>query len=128
MDTEVAYEHFAGKSLEQSVRLFEVNAIVHQEDVMFMPRACFSFYVKAYVAYLLSEASKGDSDAANCFFGLVDFRSAEIRLDSSTRSMIVHALRYLAERQDWFGAEVSIYGNFEERAQTAEEHLNLGGP
>ena len=54
LDIPHAYQHFAGKSHEQAVELFQENAIYYQEDVMFMPRKCFPFYLRAYMEYLLS--------------------------------------------------------------------------
>lgn len=43
LDVPHAYQHFVGKSHEQAVALFQENALLNQEDVMFMPRACFMF-------------------------------------------------------------------------------------
>jgi hypothetical protein len=123
MDVSYAYKHFAGKSFEEAVDLFKDNALTYQEDVMFMPRACFPFYVRAYVAYLHSDASKDDADGASCFFGLAEFRTEEIRSDGSLVSEIVNTLRHLATRQEWYDADVDIYGSFAERAQRTEKKL-----
>lgn len=119
LDVACAYEHFAGKSLDEAVRLFKDNALYYQEDVMFMPRACFPFYAKAYIDYLLSDDSQGDSDGASCFFALVEVRSGEIRSDRSLAAMVAQALHHLATRQQWYDADMPLYGDFAERSQKA---------
>jgi hypothetical protein len=123
IDTPHAYEHFAGKSLTEAVGLFKNNAIYYQEDVMWMPSACFPFYAGAYIQYLLSDDSKGDSDGANCLFGLVEFRSPEIRANTPLTAMVAEALRHVATRQTWYDADESIYGDFAERSRTALTHI-----
>lgn len=65
IDVEDAYRCFFGKSMIEAIELFEENALARQEDVMFMPGPAFRFYVRAYCAYLLSEAARGDSDGAS---------------------------------------------------------------
>ncbi len=121
LDIPYAYRNFAGKSYEQAVALFQENALCYQEDVMFMPRACFPFYARAYIDYLLSADSQGDADGANCFFSLVESRAADIRLDASLLSAVEQLLRHLATRQDWYDADASIYESF---AELAEKSLN----
>ena len=70
IDTPYAYNHFQGKSREDAVEFFVENAIYYQEDIMFMPEACFRYYIHSYMDYLFSGRSAGDSDAANCFSAL----------------------------------------------------------
>lgn len=125
LDIPYAYKHFAGKSFEEAVKLFEENAIYYQEDIMFMPQACFPFYARAYMAYLRSDASKGDSDGANCFFGLAEFRAEQIKSDPSLLSDFAHCLDHLAKRQDYYEADVDIYGSFADRAARAKRNLTI---
>ncbi len=113
LDAEAAYKDLAGKSLDDAVQLFRENSLYYQEDIMFMPFACFSFYTNAYITYLRSEQAKGDSDGASCFLGLIDVRSTDIaNTDSSFIHLIINTLRHLAEKQDWYDADESIYGSF----------------
>jgi hypothetical protein len=120
LDIPYAYEHFAGKSRSEAVSLFKDNALYYQEDVMFMPTACFPFYAIAYSDYLLSEDSKGDCDGASCFFGLAEVRAAEIRSEG--------VLRHLAARQVWYDADPTIYGDFAKRAEKALSLIQQDGP
>jgi hypothetical protein len=123
LDTHCAYRNFAGKSHAQAVELFKENAICYQEDVMFMPRACFPFYARAYIDYLLSADSQGDSDGASCFFGLVESRAADIRPDASLLSAVEELLRHLATRQEWYDADIEIYRSFAQRAEKCLQKL-----
>jgi hypothetical protein len=123
LDISCAHKHFAGKTFEEAIELFKENSLRYEEDVMFMPRACFFFYAKAYMCYLMSDASKGDSDGASCFFGLVEVRSKEVSSNESFAASIVGCLGHLAIRQEWYEAETWIYGCFAMRAQQALEKL-----
>ena len=41
-----------------------------------MPSRVFGYYLKAYIAYLMSDAAKDDSpDGASCFLSLIDYKS-----------------------------------------------------
>jgi hypothetical protein len=123
LDIPYAYEHFAGKSQLDAVELFKQNAICYQEDLMHMPRACFPYYASAYITYLMSDISEGDSDGASCFFGLVECRAKEIRANDILADSVVACLERLADGQDFFGADPAIYGSFSERAEKARREL-----
>lgn len=124
LDVPYAYEHFFGKSIDEAVKLFENNALTYQEDLMFMPAACFRYYLRAYTQYLLSDACRGDSDGASCFFGLIEVRHVEIAgCDDETRSQVDAVLDRLASSQEWFDADEEIYGDFRSEAERARELL-----
>jgi hypothetical protein len=126
LDVAWAYKNFHGKSFEEGVRLFEENAINYQEDLMYMPAPVFGFYIGSYIAYLVSEAARSDSDGASCFVGLIRFKAEH---DPATITpywtIIEPALRYVVEHQDDYEADWEIYGSF--RA-TAREILERGFP
>lgn len=117
LDIPHAYKHFAGRTFEQAVGLFKEHALYYQEDVMFMPRACFPFYARAYMAYLMSVDSRGDADGASCFFGLAKCRAQDINKDEALVHAFIDCLEHLAQRQEFYDADVSIYGSFAERAR-----------
>lgn len=123
IDVPYARKHFAGKSLDEAVALFKDNALVYQEDVMFMPSACFPFYCEAYIAYLMSEDSKGDVDGASCFFDLVKIRAVEVVRDQELMSAASRTLQHLAERQSWYDDFLSEDGCFAEDAENALQKL-----
>ena len=123
LDIPYAYEHFFGKSLVEAFDLFVENALRYQEDIMFMPLACFEYYIHAYMDYLLSDKSAGDSDGANCFFGIVECRSHDICGGGDVlRRRVVEVLDRLRTRQPWYDATPEIYGDF---AVMADEAMKL---
>jgi hypothetical protein len=118
LDAACAKKNFFGKTRDQAVELFVVNALTYQEDIMFMPEPCFCFYVHSYIDYLMSGLSKGDSDGASCFFGIVEVRKDDIlRGPSELMTRVAALLRRLAERQAWYEAQPDIYGQFKERSE-----------
>jgi hypothetical protein len=119
LDTPHAYQHFAGKDLAQSRELFVENALYYQEDLQHMPAICFRYYVWAYIEYLLSEKSYGDSDGARCFFGLVSIRHNELRSEMQLREAACRVLQHLQYGQETYNADIAIYGDFEVRAELA---------
>jgi hypothetical protein len=117
LDIPIAYEHFFGKSLDEAFALFVDNALYYEEDVMFMPTACFRFYINAYMSYILSHSSSGDSDGASCFFGLVECRIKDIlSSDSALTARISEVLTRLRDNQALYDADEAIYGSFSKKA------------
>ncbi len=124
LDIPYAYKHFFGKDRVQAAGLFVENALCYQEDVMFMPATCFYFYAHAYIDYLMSEQSEGDSDGASCFFGLVEVRADDIlRGPGELRERIRALLRRLGERQTWYDATPHIYGDFRRKAEACLKRI-----
>lgn len=124
LDIPYAYKHFFGKDLQEAFDLFVENSIYYQEDIMFMPLPCFRYYVLAYSNYLLSEQSKGDSDGASCFFGLVECRKDDIRSSSEQLvAQIIMTLKNLRENQEWYDADEDIYGTFKARSETCLKQI-----
>ena len=116
MDEACAYRNFAGKSFDEAVALFEQCALAYQEDLVYMPPACFKFYMQAYVSYLDSDAARGDSDGASCFFDVIKLRKKDVQADEDLRTLLVQMLNQISKRQTWFDADEGIYGSFAERA------------
>ena len=113
LDTAWAYKHFYGKTTDEAVQLFAENALCYQEDVMYMPSRVFGYYLRAYINYLLSDAAKGDSDAASCFISLINVKSEHARKDIVPLwPEIEPVLKKLAEHQDDFDADWFPYGCF----------------
>lgn len=120
IDVPYAYRHFFGKNLVEAFDLFVENALCYEEDVMFMPLACFRYYLHAYIDYLLSEKSVGDSDGANCFFGLVECRTDDINgTGEILQRRVRDVLTRLRNSQQWYDAEPEVYGDFKARADAA---------
>jgi len=125
LDVKSAYGSFYGKDLAEAEALFVTNSLRYQEDIMFMPLACFRYYIWAYAHYLLSPSSINDSDGASCFFGLVDCRMQDILKSShELQAKIKEVLLRLKEDQRTYDADPEIYGDFDTRARPLLDYLN----
>ena len=124
LDAQAAYRDFSGKSLQEAESLFKENAIRYQERLMFMPSICFLFYIVAYLDYLDSEDSAGDSDAANCFLGLVECRLAELAQVETLCLRVCQTLTAIGDRQAWYDADEALYGSFAEKASILIQQMN----
>lgn len=111
IDTPWAYKNFHGKTSEEAIQLFEENAFLYQEDVWYMPKQVFGYYLRAFMAYLASTSAEGD--AASCFISLIKYK-AQHEPDTLVPlwSEIDSTLQKLADYQEYFEADWLIYGSF----------------
>lgn len=116
LDAKAAYERFNGKTLDQAVSMIAADALNREEDLMFMPAICFRYYLPAYLQYLISDSSHGDSDGASCVFGLIDHRLDDIVGDATLLRNVGGTIAHVCDRQSWYDADESIYGSFRRKA------------
>jgi hypothetical protein len=124
LDERWACDKFFGKTVEEAEGYFAENFLSAQEDLMWMGPVAFRFYVPAAIRYIESEKSKGDSDAINCFVGLLEFRvenePEEIR---PIASELASALRYILENYEKFDVNFAIYGDLRLRSKKLIERF-----
>jgi hypothetical protein len=119
-DLDVRYMHglFFGKSIAEVQEYFAGGrAIERSSELLFAPRPVFQYYVQAFAEFLLSERGAGESDAASPFLHLLENR--EEKDPGSVRdiySSLAGCVDYVAQNQDYFEADVDIYGDFNEQA------------
>lgn len=115
LDTRCAYRQFGGKSLSEAADLFVENALYYQEDLYWMPKIPFRFYLRAYSKYLLSDRSIGDSDGASCYLRLI---RAKLATDPDhildIFESIFPSVQHVAKNQARYDADKEIYGDFSE--------------
>lgn len=122
LDCESAYKQFAGKTREEAMAMFADNALLYQEDVMFMPKRCFGFYIIAYADYLTSELSLFEDAGASCFVGIVEIRHEHIRQEQpEVREAIIRTLRAIETNPAWYLDKIAqvLYAGLAERARAA---------
>ncbi|WP_435006786.1 hypothetical protein P12x_004263 [Tundrisphaera lichenicola] len=113
LDAACAYKNFHGKSFDEAVRMFGDNTLSHQEDLMYMPAGVFGFYLKAYIAYFLSNPTEVGPDAPSGFVSLIRFKAEhDSEMIRPLWSEIEPVLEYLAGHQDEFDANWEVYGCF----------------
>ncbi|MDX2220552.1 MAG: hypothetical protein SF172_16155 [Burkholderiales bacterium] len=125
LDAAHAYTQFFGVSHDQAVAKFRKNAFFYQEDLCSMPLVPFAFYVKAYMDYLASPHSAGDSDGASCFFHVVEeaLRLWPSELSHSLLEQLITTGELVASKQQFFDASEDIYGSFAARLLSIREQL-----
>jgi hypothetical protein len=116
LDVRDAHRMMFGKSIEDVQPLFgDVHSISRADELLFMPRGAFQYYVLAFAEFMRSERARGDSDSANSFLGLLLAREER---DPGSVSRIFDELapvvEFVSENQSRFDAKPEIYGVFTE--------------
>jgi len=118
LDGRQAHAFWFGKSLEDVQQYFGgVQSIQRGQELLFMPRRAFQFYICAFVQFVMSEAAIGDADTAS---SLLNFLTAREKRDPGSVAQIYDRLQptleFVAESQVRFKAEHDVYGDFRETA------------
>ena len=114
LDVRHAHKLMFGKTREEVQGLFGgVHSIERADELLFMPRRAFQYYVLAFADFLASEAARGDSDSASSFLRLLVSREER---DPGSVSQIYEQLRdgalQVASNQKHYDADPAIYGAF----------------
>jgi len=117
IDTPYAYQNFYGLDLHDATLLFHDGKSLHrQENLVYMPSRVFRYYVKAFVAYLLSGEAMEDSDGASGFISMLELKIRRRLGDVlAVWNDIRPALIRLSEDQAFYAADPRIYGDFRTR-------------
>ena len=118
LDARQANSFWFGKSLDQMQAHFSGGRSIQRGDeLLFMPRRAFQFYIFAFAQYVMSDAAIGDSDAASSF---IRFLTAREKREPGSVAQIYDQLQatleFVAESQSRFAANHNIYGDFREQA------------
>jgi len=121
-----AHSFWFGKSPDDMQPYFkDGQSIQRGQELLFMPRRAFQFYIFAFARYVMSETAIGDSDGASSFLGFLIAR--EKRDPGSVAQVYEHlapVVDFIAGSQPRFDASHDIYGDF---AETAEKLRKLLG-
>jgi len=117
LDEEYAHRMFAGKSNDEVQVLFEQNVIERSEDLRWMPKMPFQYYMLGFKQFIENRADHCDdrSDAASCFIRLV-----EEKLKNAPDSIlpiidhVMPAVEFVIRNQSRFDADIRVYGKFSE--------------
>jgi hypothetical protein len=119
-DFDVRYAHklFFGKSTSEVLEHFGgVQSIGRADELLFMPKRAFQYYIFAFAEFLLSDIAAGDPDSASPFLRVLIAR--EQRDPGSVAeiySNLASVVDYVASHQEHYDADPNIYGNFKEFA------------
>lgn len=129
LDVRHAHKLFFGKSLDEVQGHFGGGRSIERADeLLFMPRRAFQYYVLAFSQFVMSDAARGDSDAASAFLGLLLNRE---KRDAGSVGQVFDdlqaAVEFVASNQEHFDAEPPIYGVFRERAEQVRALVKANG-
>lgn len=118
LDVKDAHRMMFGKHIEEVQQYFgDIHSISRADELLFMPRGAFQYYVLAFAKFVSSERARGDADSASCFLRLLVAREER---DPGSVSQIYDELapvvEFVAENQARFKAAPEIYGDFREFA------------
>jgi hypothetical protein len=123
IDARYAHGFWAGKSLDDMQPHFtDGRSIERGDELLFMPRPAFQFYVFAFAQYVMSDDAIGDSDAASGFLSYLIAR--EKRDPGSVAQIFGHlepTVDFVAASQARFDAGHDIYGDFAEKAEVLKK-------
>ena len=114
LDVRDAHRMMFGKSNDDIQKYFGgYHSIRRADELLFMPRRAFQYYVFAFAQFMMSENAKSESDSASPFLGLLVAR--EKRDPSSVRQVyaqLAPIVAHVASHQEYFDADPDIYGQF----------------
>jgi hypothetical protein len=118
VDARNVHAFWFGKSLDEVQPHFAGGQSIQRGDeLLFMPRRAFQFYIFAFAQYVMSDAAIGDADGASAFLRFLAARETE---DPGSVSQIYEQLQptieFVAESQARFAAAHGVYGDFHEKA------------
>ena len=116
LDAQWAFKQFFQKPFAEAEEMFQANALYYQEDLQSMPYAAFNFYAPALAKYITSEQARGDSDGASSFLHMVVWmlKTARAMIAPEIELVLVAASQRIARDQQFYDADVDIYGRFPE--------------
>ncbi|MBF0368791.1 MAG: hypothetical protein HQL52_04960 [Magnetococcales bacterium] len=115
LDQDYARKKMAGKSRGEVQCLFYENVLMCAEDLRWMPRVPFQYYVLGFRDYLLSEGINRDemAEGADSFLNLVlDKLTHNPDFILPVMAELMTAVAYLCHNQAHFEADSGIYGDF----------------
>ena len=121
-DEEVTYAHrlFFGRTIAEVLDLFGGGrGIERASEFLYMPRRAFQYYIFAFAEFLMSDAAAGESDDASPFLRLlIDREEHDPGSVAEIYSDLEEVVEFIASHQDYFEADLTIYGDFSELAVT----------
>jgi hypothetical protein len=118
VDARNVHAAWFGKSLEDVQKFFARGQSAQRGDeLLFMPRRAFQFYIFAFAQYVMSEAAVGDANGASSFLKvLVSRESGDPGSVAQIYEQLQTTLEFVAESQSRFGAEHATHGDFRSKA------------
>lgn len=126
LDQKHAHGVYCGQSNEQMQNRFITSPVAAAGELEFMPPIPFQYYMVGFRDSVLS--GKHDeveaANAASCFVRLVYEKLKNNRNDIiAIMEALMPAVEHVAEHQEDFGADLDIFGDFEELLREVKTEL-----
>jgi hypothetical protein len=123
LDVKYAYKLLFGKTSAEIQKYFGgVRSIERADELLFMPRLVFQYYVFAFADFVTSQSAVGDPDSASPFLRLLVSREQrDVGSVSEIYQELLPTIQHVASKQESYGADPSIYGSFDELASQLEK-------
>ncbi len=128
LDTAYAYKMFAGKSNDDMQKEFKNNVFERTSELRFMPIKPFQYYIFGLKQYIDTQDFDIDdkSDAASIFISIVLGKAKkEPEFIKPIFNELLPTLEYIAANQDFFEADIDIYGSFTKKLTLIKKRLVL---
>jgi len=114
-----AHAIWFGKSLDDMQPLLTGGqSIQHAQELLYMPRRAYQFYIFAFAQYVMSDAAIGDSDGASSFLNhLVAREKRDPGSVAQIYARLEPTIDFVAASQARFDASHDNYGDFPEKAE-----------
>jgi hypothetical protein len=117
-DARNVHAFWFGKSLDDVQPFFEGGQSIQRGDeLLFMPRRAFQFYIFAFAQYVMSEAAMGDAEGASAFLRfLIARETGDPGSVAQIYDQLEPTIEFVAESQSRFAADHQRFGDFRETA------------
>ncbi len=113
LDVKAAYHRFAGKQFDALLDEYHNNPIEMTDELRFMPKVPFQYYIISFKHYVCSELSKNDSDAASCYLRLIEEKlEKQPSYILPIMDKLLDSVKHVANNQNYYDADIDIYGDF----------------
>lgn len=118
IDKKAAFNAFAGKSIIEGKKMFRDDVLARVTDLCFMPKLPFQYYLQSFYLYV----KEGDfpqfytASSLNAFIDVIEEkidRQPDYIIDCMDK--LIPLLSEIAEKQDYYEIDSSLYGDFSER-------------
>jgi hypothetical protein len=129
LDVKYAHKLFYGKTILEVQEYFGNGwSIDRADELLFMPRRAFQYYVLAFDKFVKSKEAKGDSDSASSFMHLlINREKKDPGSVSSIFDQLEEAVAFVSVGQVHFDAPIDIYGRFSDLGDELIQLVKAGG-
>jgi hypothetical protein len=117
LDVKHAHKLLFGKSITE-VQQYFADSIGRANELLYMPRRAFQYYVFAFAEFVVSDRAVSNADSASPFLKLL--QSREQRDPGSVTEIykdLAPHVDHVASNQDIYDAPIDIYGSFPKQAE-----------